>query len=63
MTYEEVRCEIAERYGISPVAVDDWSLDQVESVWRGGRRDKGIRVTSLAEAKAVKRDWRKYLGI
>ncbi len=63
MSYEEVRCEIAERYQINPIQIDDWTLDQIESVWRGGKVEKGVQVSSLAEAKAVKRNWRKLLGI
>lgn len=63
MSYEEVRAELAERYGWTFDVIDGMSFEQLESAVLGGKRSKGIPVESNADAEQVARDWRKYVGI
>ena len=62
-----MRAKLAEIYHWTFAAIDDMTLEQIDSAWRKGSRPKGIKAGSLEEALAIKKDmemnWRRYYGI
>lgn len=48
---------------ISPIEVDEWSFEQIDSVLRGGKPAKGIPFETIEQAREINRNWRKYYGI
>jgi hypothetical protein len=62
MSYEEMRCKLAEVYGWSFRDIDDMSFEQIDSAWRGGKKDNRMSIDSFDDVKWLAENSRKVWG-